>query len=139
MDRVSITETIVSIILKHYPMAQAIYLFGSYAAQRESPTSDVDIALLLPPAQARQAKNLGLTQCRYDLEAAMSREIDLLNARQVSTVIQKEFISGVRIYCAEPYAADEFEMLVISYYQKLNDERREILDAFFKTGRAYAV
>jgi uncharacterized protein len=43
------------------------------------------------------------------------------------------------IYCTGRFAVDEFEMLFISYYQKLNEERREILDSFKKTGRAYTV
>ncbi|PKO20713.1 MAG: nucleotidyltransferase domain-containing protein [Chloroflexi bacterium HGW-Chloroflexi-1] len=132
-------EKIIKIILAHYPQTQGIYLFGSYGAHKEWPDSDIDIALLLSPGQAGQEKNLLLSQCRFDLQDALSQDVDLLNARQVSTVFQKEIISGVRIYCADPYAADEFEMLVISYYQKLNEERREILDAFYRTGRAYAV
>lgn len=139
MSRAETTATIIQIILAHYPAAQGIYLFGSYDAHKELPDSDIDIALLLPPEQARQEKNLLLSRCRFDLQDALSRDVDLLNARQVSTVFQKEIIGGVRLYCADLYAADEFEMLVISYYQKLNEERREILDAFYRTGRAYAV
>ncbi|MBZ0158871.1 nucleotidyltransferase domain-containing protein [Candidatus Methylomirabilis sp.] len=133
------TATIIHTVLAHYPATQAIYLFGSYGAGDAWPDSDADIALLFTPEQAKAEHNLLLSQCRFDLEDALPKEVDLLNARQVSTVFQKEIIGGVRIYCADPYAADEFEMLVISYYQKLNEERREILDAFDKTGRAYAV
>lgn len=139
MSQAETTAAIIQIVLTHYPAAQAIYLFGSYGAGNAWPDSDADIALLLTPEQAKAEPNLLLSQCRFDLEDALSKEVDLLNARQVSTVFQKEIIGGVRIYCADPYAADEFEMLVISYYQKLNQERREILDAFYKTGRAYAV
>jgi uncharacterized protein len=58
----------------------------------------------------------------------------------VSTVLQKEIIDhGRLIYAADPYIVDEFEMLFISYYQKLNEERQEILQAFYPTGRAYEV
>lgn len=139
MSQTEATAAIIPIVLAHYPAAQAIYLFGSYGAGNAWPDSDVDIALLFTPEQAKAAQNLLISPCRFDLEAALSKEVDLLNARQVSTVFQKELIGGVRIYCADPYAADEFEMLVISYYQKLNEERHEILDAFYKTGRAYTV
>lgn len=139
MSRAETIAAIIQIVLTHYPGAQAIYLFGSYGTETAWPDSDVDIALLFTPEQAKAEHNLLLSQCRFDLEEALHKEVDLLNARQVSTVFQKEIISGVRIYCADPYAADEFEMLVISYYQKLNQERQEILDAFYKTGRAYAV
>ncbi|GAB4541502.1 MAG: type II toxin-antitoxin system antitoxin [Anaerolineae bacterium] len=130
---------IIKTILAHYPQTQAIYLFGSYGTADEWPDSDVDIALLLPPEQAKAKKNLLLSQCCFDLEDALSKEVDLLNARQVATVFQKEIIGGDCIYNAAPYAVAEFEMLVISYYQKLNEERRDILAEFQRTGRAYAV
>jgi hypothetical protein len=61
-------------------------------------------------------------------------------SRIIQTVFQKEIIAAGRlIRCADRFAVDEFEMLVISLYQKLNEERREILESFFRTGRAYAV
>jgi uncharacterized protein len=131
---------IIHTILGYFPAVQGIYLFGSYGTEHEWPDSDIDIALLLPPAQAKQEKSLSLSQCRFDLEDTLHREVDLLNARLVSTVFQKEIIGGGRlIYNAAPYAVDEFEMLVMSYYQKLNEERKEILESFHRTGRAYAV
>ena len=37
------------VVLEHYPLAQAIYLFGTYGTVDEWPDSDVDIAVLLPP------------------------------------------------------------------------------------------
>jgi hypothetical protein len=81
-----------------------------------------------------------LSDVRFELEALLKRDVDLINLRRVPTVLQKEIVAaGRRVYQADEYAADEFEMLVISYYQKLNDERREILEAFNRTGRAYTV
>jgi hypothetical protein len=43
-------------------------------------------------------KNLLLSQCRFDLEIALQKEVDLLSARQVATVFQKEIISGTCLY-----------------------------------------
>ena len=131
---------IADIALAHYPAIQGIYLFGSYGTENEWPTSDVDIALLLPHALSRRERQLDLSPCRAELESALRREVDLVNLRQVNTVFQKEVIAeGRLIFCADTRALDEFEMLAISFYQKLNEERREILEAFFRTGRAYAV
>ena len=127
------------IVVQHYPAIQGIYLFGSHGIGIPWPDSDIDIALLLPHEQAKKEKNLILSKCRFDLEDAFHHAVDLLNARQVSTVFQKEIISGTLIYFADQYAVDEFEMLTISYYQKLNQERAELLESFQKTGRAYAV
>lgn len=132
----AITET----VLKHYPATQAIYLFGSSGTADEWPGSDIDVALLLPPRQAKEECNFAVSQCRLALADCLRKDVDLVNARQVSTVLQKEIITKSRLlYCADQYALDEFEMLVLSYYQKLNEERSELLKSFSETGRAYAV
>lgn len=44
-----------------------------------------------------------------------------------------------RIYCGDLYAADEFEMLVLSFYQKLNEERAEVLAEGLRSGRFHNV
>lgn len=135
----TIESLIVDTILAHYPEVQGIYLFGSCATGNEWPDSDVDVALLLSHEQAKKKQDLTLSECRFELEDALNKEVDLLNARRVSTVFQKEIISGKLIHCADRYAVDEFEMLVVSYYQKLNEERNGILESFYRSGRAYSV
>jgi uncharacterized protein len=134
------TKAIVDTILAVYPHIQAIYLFGSYGTADEWPDSDVDIALLLSPAEAKEAGSLLLGELHLGLQSLLNKEVDLLNLRRVSTVMQKEVVfSERRIFCADEYATAEFEMLVLSFYQKLNEERREILEAFRESKRAYAV
>ena len=133
-------HAIVQEVVTDYPKTQAIYLFGSWGTDKEWPDSDVDIALLLPVLQAVQLGSLLLKPLRFSLESMLKKPVDLINLRQVSTVFQKEIIFSERlIFCEDRYAVDEFEMMVLSYYQKLNDERKFILDEFWKTGRAYAV
>lgn len=51
--------------------------------------------------------------------------------------MQKEIIGGRLIYSPDRQTVDEFEMLVLSYYQKLNEERKDILESFRRTRRAY--
>jgi predicted nucleotidyltransferase len=132
-------ELIVQDVLAYYPMVQGIYLFGSHGTADERPDSDVDIALLLPPDEAKRAGHLALSDLHLQLSTTLGRNVDLLNARLVSTVFQKAIIFGELIYCADRYAVDEFEMLTLSYYQKLNEERAEIVAEFRRTGRAYPV
>ena len=133
-------EQIVQAILNHTPQVQAVYLFGSYGTEDERPSSDVDLALLLPPEQAKAEGSLLLGELHLALAELLGKEVDLVNLRQVSTVFQKEIVmTGRQIFCADSYAAAEFEMLTLSYYQKLNEERREILAAFKESGRAYNV
>ena len=131
-----LVDELVDAVLAVYPDTQAIYLFGSYGTDDEWPASDVDIALLLPPAQAKQAGSLMMSQLSVELESLLKRDVDLINLRRVSTVFQKEIIFAERrIFCADEYAADEFEMLTLSYYQRLNEERAEIIEDALATGR----
>lgn len=49
-----------------------------------------------------------------------------------------EYITtGERIYCAGSYQADNFEAITLSFFQKLNEERAEILEDFYKSRRIY--
>lgn len=133
------TRLLLDSILRHLPMTQAVYHFGSSAVGEEHCGSDVDLAVLLPHVQAKALGSLAQSDCHLELENTLHRPVDLINLRTVSTVLQKEIISGNRIFCGDETAVDEFEMLVISGYQKLNEERAAILEDFFATGRAYNV
>ncbi len=133
-------EETLGTIRERFPDVQAVYLFGSHGTEAEWPDSDIDLAILLPPRRAKTTTAVELNACRALLSEQTRKDVDLVNIRRVSTVFQKEITTTGRIlYCADQYAVDEFEMLVISYYQKLNEERREILEEFAKTGRAYPV
>jgi uncharacterized protein len=133
-------EAIVQTILAHQPRTQAVYLFGSHAGGEPWPASDVDLAILLPPDTARQAGSLAFSELRSRLEELVERDVDLVNLRLVSTVFQNEIIAGGRrVFCADEAVCDEFEALTLSFYQKLNAERAEILADFFRTKRAYPV
>ena len=131
-------QTLNTIILAHYPHLEAIYLFGSYAQAQNTDHSDIDIALLFPAPNSKLIGSLVLSELRFELEDKLKIPVDLINLRQVSTVFQKEIITtGQRIVTKATYQAEEFEMLVYSFYQKLNQERAGILQAFQQSGRAY--
>jgi predicted nucleotidyltransferase len=133
-------NAVVEALLHVYPDCQAIYIFGSWGTPDERPGSDADIALLLPDETARKNAGLSYSGVRTALEEMLGRPVDLVNLRMVQTVFRKEVIAaGRRIFCADETLVAEFEARTLSYYQKLNDERREILEEFARTGRAYPV
>jgi uncharacterized protein len=133
-------DEIIRLIRKHYPNIQAIYGFGSAATGRERPGSDVDIAVLLPPAEAKKIGSPLISDLRFNLETLLGKEVDLINLRRVPTVLQKEVIAAdSRIYEGDRFAAEEFEMLTLSYYQNLNEERAEILAEALAGGRFHQV
>lgn len=131
---------IVTILKRHFPDLQAVYLFGSHGAEYERPESDVDIAVLLPPAIAAQTTTDKLLDCTTELSTALDKEVDLVNLRHANTVFQHEIIfNATLIHVADQYAVDVFEMITMSLYQKLNEERAEILADFIKIKRTYSV
>lgn len=134
----SVTVDITTTILHYYPEVQGIYLFGSYGTEHEWANSDVDLALLFPFPQALELEMLAFSPCKFTLSDRLRREIDLVNIRQVSTVFQNEIINSARLISAPDLEAiREFEMIVLSAYQKLNQERKDILEEFLKSKRAY--
>ena len=132
------TESATSIIGRHIPEVQAIYLFGS-ASDGETPfqeLGDVDLALLLPPGSPQDRSQLMLSSLRCDLEDALGLPVDLANLRTAHTSFAMEVIhTGKRIHVADHYAADTFEMLTLSAYQKLNLERAAILSDILDSGQ----
>lgn len=131
---------LIQLILNTWPDTQAIYLFGSWGTEYERPESDVDIAMLLPAPQAKKAGSLILTDLHYALQSLLNREVDLINLRQAPTVLQKEVVmAGRRIFCIPGIVADEFELLVLALYQKLNEERAGILAEGMSSGRFYSL
>ncbi|QKK02173.1 MAG: nucleotidyltransferase domain-containing protein [Pseudomonadota bacterium] len=136
----NLNGTIIAEVLDAYPRVQAVYLFGSTVDGEQRGDSDIDVAVLLPPEDARRVGSLLMGALHEQLESLLGRSVDLINLREVSTVFQNEIIaSGQRIHCAHPDAADEFEMLVMSMYQKLNAERAGILSEGLGSGRFYRV
>ena len=123
-------------ILAFYPDIEAIYLFGTYQTEDEWPESDVDIALLFPPATAKLIKGLPFSDCCMALTDVLKKDVDLVNLRMVNTVLQHEIIqTGRIIYMKDENTIDLFEMIVMSLYQKLNEERAGILKEIYKSGR----
>ena len=121
------------------PDLQALYLFGSAATGELGPQSDIDLALLFSPAQSKTLPLYG-SEAHSALSRYVGRDIDLINLRQVATVFQVQIIStGQLLFDGDRYARQTFEMYAYSFYQKLNEERAEILAQLYATGEAYRV
>lgn len=67
-------------LAKAFPDAWAIYVYGSYARGDQGPTSDLDLAVLLPP-RASIPDKLGLTA---DLSRQVGRDVDIVSLRETS-------------------------------------------------------
>ena len=55
-------DIITQTILVHYPNVQGIYLFGSCMTEDEWPDSDVDVAILFTPDEAKRERRLSVSK-----------------------------------------------------------------------------
>jgi len=103
-----------------------VYLFGSYASDQTHAASDIDLAIL------PEKKLLPVT--RWEIQQLMAEnldlDVDLVDLLSASTVMQKEIISkGVCLYNSNN-ELESFEVQVMSMYQRLNEERADLLAEF---------
>lgn len=122
-------QKIITKILDILPQTKAIYLFGSYVSGDNNTQSDVDIALLFSHIETKKIGNLYLSKLHLELENMLNLDVDLVNLRSASTILQNEITyNGIVIFSNDQYMVEEFEMLTLSLYQKLNEERKGILN-----------
>jgi predicted nucleotidyltransferase len=113
---------------------QAAYRFGSTVSGQTHAASDVDVAFLATEA-------LSVERCwkiAGDLAAELARDVDLVDLRRASTVMRVQVLQdSVTIADDDPTARAWFEMLSLSDYARLNEERRGILEDIRERGRIY--
>lgn len=111
-----------------------IYIFGSFAKGTHTGKSDVDIAFLIRTKLTHYERFM-LAQ---NLAEIVNREVDLVDLEEASTVFQAQIVGyGKLIYCSDERARQEFEMLTLKKYAKLNEERKPVLDQIKESGKVY--
>ena len=137
---IALPDTPIAPILAAHPDTQAIYLYGTWGTEYQRPTSDVDIAVLLPNTAAHAVDFWDW--CRLSVEVASAAKVeraDLINLRDVDTSFQAEILSSGRlIHCADENERIRFEVIVLSKHQKLNQERAGIREEIITSGRVFA-
>lgn len=111
------------------PNLLAVYLFGSHAQGTAGPDSDIDIAVLvagkLPPLQL------------WELAQTLGDNVDLLDLRATSTVMQYQIITtGVRLWAKDTQAA-LYECAILSDKTELNHARAALLADIQREGTVY--
>lgn len=112
---------------------QAIYLFGSHAQGTAGPDSDIDLAVLM--ATASEAVSLWETAQR--LAASFDREVDLLDLRHASTVMQYQIITTGRLLWAGSSQAALYESFILSEKTALDSARAGLMADIAREGTVY--
>ena len=125
-NQLPLHHQICQLILQHLPEAKLIYLFGSVAANRQTATSDIDIAVHCD----RKLDPIERWDIAAELANSLGKSVDLVDLIEASTVMCNQITSkGICLYDPTNYA-NEYTMIVMSMYQNLNFERQEILSRF---------
>ena len=127
-------EIIIQLIRDQIDDPIAIYLFGSMASDAVHDSSDIDLAVL-PPEPLPNLKRWDIQQ---NLAITLRRDVDLVDLLSVSTVMRLQVVAtGELLHEGDATQRAEFEMVTLSMYARLNEERREILDQVKREGRVY--
>lgn len=128
---------IIELLTEQLPKLQGVYLFGSQADGTARAHSDYDIAFLVEWGHSPSRREL------WKLSLLLAKQlrvdyVDLIDLQNASTVFRFEIVStGERIFTKDEDYCATFEMTVYSMYQRLNFERREILEDIKKRGYIY--
>jgi len=122
----AIDPNLVAAALQRFRPA-VVYLFGSAAANRLRPDSDLDIAFL----PSCSADPYAVYLVAQELAGKVGREVDLVDLTRAAAVLRAQVVGhGVRLLVNDELRMAEFEMYALSDYARANEERREVLAAF---------
>jgi predicted nucleotidyltransferase len=124
---------LVRAILASMPDALAIYCFGSKVMGSAHDESDLDLAVLLP-GYADPASLWKLSEVLVPIAGC---EVDLVDMRAASTVMQYQVLMNGRRLLAKQPEADLFECFVLSEKTALDEARAGLLKDIGKRGRIY--
>src|SRR5487761_2586964 len=133
---VGVRSGVLELLRQGLPGLQAVYHFGSSAAQdAEHEGSDVDLAVLPEGPLSPLTRFAPAGACARRLH----REVDLVDLASASTVLAEQVIeSGRLLYARNPAAVAGFEVAVLGKHCQLNEERRELLADIQQSGGSMA-
>ena len=100
-------------------------MYGSRATDHAHAQSDYDLGvLLLAPCDTAH-----LWETAQNLACQLRQDVDLIDLRASTTVLQKEAIAnGVWLLQTDSFACSFFETQVLSMYQELQENRQPIIN-----------
>lgn len=102
-----------------------IYLFGSYAENRVTRESDIDVAFLT----LEKIDSVQKWRIQEKLASQLNMDVDLVDIKDASVILRTEIVeNGIRIYTGDSFQCDNFDVTTYSLYTDLNESRIHILN-----------
>jgi len=124
---------IVALLQARLPELLAIYAFGSRIDGTAGPSSDLDLAVLVPG----QAEPTQLWELSGEIADLAACPVDLLDFRTASTVMQYRILTTGQRWWANDSRADLYEAGVLSDKTELDGARAGLLADIQREGRVY--
>lgn len=124
---------LVSLLRQRVPALLAVYGFGSHALGNHGPESDLDVAVLV----GGYAEPLLLWALSGDVAAIVGCEVDLLDLRAASTVMQYQIITQGQRWWALDAQAALYECAILSEKTELDTARAGLLSDIQERGSVY--
>ena len=123
----------------------AIYLFGSFSKfiseknQSFNKPNDIDLAVLLSDDASKNISTKDIWNISQELSVLLNKDIDLINVRNATTVMQKQIIDGLRIFTCSKFKREVsfYENYIDSSYVDLNEQRRLSIEDAIEKGSIY--
>lgn len=126
-------HTIYCTLANAFPNLMGIYAFGSRIQGTANSNSDLDLAVLV----AGYAQPLALWELANQLANVLGYEVDLLDLRAATTVMQYQVITtGIRLW-KKDVQTELFETYVLREKLALDESRKGILEDIKKQGKIY--
>jgi predicted nucleotidyltransferase len=124
---------LVRAIRTEFPECLAVHVFGSRVTNDATKRSDLDLAVLLPGyADPTRLWNLSAS-----LAEIAGCDVDLIDMRAASTVMQHQILMNGRRLLAKQPQADLFECFVLSEKTALDEARAGLLQDIGERGKIY--
>jgi len=127
------TPIICDFLRSQLPNLMGVYLFGSQAQNSAGADSDLDLAVLV----AGYVEPLTLWELGNQLAEKLNIDLDLLDLRAATTVMQHQVLTGGQRLWSSGSQTDEFELFVLSEKFDLDLWRKPIIDQIQEKGRIY--
>jgi predicted nucleotidyltransferase len=124
---------IVTALRSALPEASAVILFGSRAEGTDTADSDLDLAVLLP----RPADPVPLWEAGEAVARRLGVDVDLVDLRRASTVMQFQIITTGRRLFVQGDEADRYDMFILAEMTALNEARAPLIADIEREGRIH--
>ena len=122
------------ILIKKIPDIIGIYVYGSYATERQTSESDLDIAIysktLIDPVK--------LYEIAQEIASSINTDVDLIDLKDTSDILAFQIINeGKRVYCTDEDQLNMLENTIDSKYIRLSETIEPIVEDIKKRKKVF--